>query len=263
MEVCLQALLSIFKIFLFVICVGVSSVEARNKLSNRVYERVEPYQLPVDHPIKAKLEDIFSRSRAIVNEQTLIDAGFINPKARKWTHVVVTSHPELPGYIIKTYLDSQRYFKQIKEYEHWIARIEGARAIQNMLDNKGWNAFFKVPKKWIYTLPKEPAAPQGLQIKHFILVEEDMQILNKTDNIKAWKGDGITKEKLQMLYQIIEELGLNDCPKISNAPLSQDGRIAFIDTESSQEWPIHYERLTDNLAESLQEYWKELTGAPK
>lgn len=246
--------------FLFLQLAAVSETEAKSHLSEKITNRISPYLLPQEHPLTPALETLFSRSRAIINIDTLSEAGFVNPKVRKWTHVVVTKHPELPGYIIKTYLDSQRHFKKIKEFDHWIMRIEGARAIQALIDERGWNGYFKVPKKWIYTLPTKPSVPKGLIRKNCILIEEDMKILNNDDNSAAWKSDLVTKEKLQMLYEIIETLGLNDCAKISNVPISEDGRMAFIDTESTQVWPVHYKRLTKCLAEPLQDYWEELTG---
>lgn len=231
----------------------------RNQISEKTWDLVTPYLLPEDHPIKPTLDKIFSESRANVNLKSLRKAGFLNPKIRKFSHLVVTAHPDLPGYIFKIYLDGQRYFKDRKEYDHWINRIKGAKAIQTLLDLHQWNGLCKVPKKWMYALPEEPAPPRDLKAKNFILVEEDMGIYSAEENATAWKSDLVTKEKLDALYGILEGVGLHDCSKIHNIPFSTDGRIAFIDTESTNQWPVRYSMLNNYLSEEMLLYWKSLT----
>lgn len=64
------------------------------------------------------------------------------------------------------------------------------------------------------------------------------------------------KELLSALYDVLEITGLKDCAKPANIPFSQDGRIAFVDTQSWKEWPVDYNKLTDYLSPDLQVYWK-------
>lgn len=250
-------------VFLMVLLVATPSVEAGkgtsyNHIPREVVKAVSPYLLTDDHPIKQKLDEIFKRSRAILSVETMKEAGFMDVRVRKWTHIVVTQHPELPGYIIKTFLDSQRHFKGMKEHERWIMRINGAKAIQAIIDAQQWNNDFKVPNKWIYMLPTHPAPRNEYSRKNFILVEDDMQICSEEENKKRWKSDGVNKEKLNQLYIILETLGLDDCAVTHNIPFGKDGKIAFIDTESWGVWPVGYDKLTNDLPEELQEFWKKL-----
>lgn len=242
---------------LLLTCAGAFAAE-RPPVKAKVWNKVFPYLLPDDHPIKPNLDLIFSSSRAILNLKTLRAAGFVNPKVRKWTRLIVVKHPQLPGYVVKTYLDAQRNYKDKPEYHHWLLRIKGARAIQDLIDKNQWNHLFKVPKKWIYALPNQPAPPKEYSRKNFILVQDDMDLLSPADNRAAWGSHMVTEEMLFGLYTILETLGLTDCIKIDNIPFSKDGRVAFIDTQSFDQWPVHYKMFTSFLSEDLQPYWKRL-----
>jgi len=238
--------------FIFCFSQGFSHV------SKETLNTVKPYLLPADHPAKLILDRIFSSTRATLNLKKLKDAGFINPKVRRWTHLVVTKHPDLPGYIFKIYLDAQRHFKNMREHDHWLKRIKGARAIQKILDENNWNHCFKVPKKWIYKLPGNPRPSSDYVKKHFILIEDDMDLRSDDENAEAWKSSLVDSEKLTSLFYILDTVGLRDCSKIHNIPFSKDGRIAFIDTETTEEWPITYSRLNDSLSDQLKDFWKTL-----
>ena len=107
-------------------------------------------------------------------------------------------------------------------------------------------------------LPEDPSPPKQFIRKDFILVEEDMNLLDKESNLAMWKSDSITEELLDALYHLLEELGLNDCAKPDNAPFSSDGRIAFIDTETHHSWPVNYSKLTPHLSPEMKTHWKHL-----
>lgn len=186
-------------------------------------------------------------------------AGFNPVKPRKFTHLVVTRHPSLPGYVIKAYLDCQRYYKNMPEHDIWIKRIQGAQAIQNLVTTHGWDHLFKIPKKWIYELPKNPAAPSEFIQKNYIIIEEDMELLTQAKNKKAWKSNYVSTEILADLHFILETLGLKDCIKTHNIPFAKDGRIAFIDTQSTNEWPVKYKILTKCLSKQNSQIWKQIT----
>ena len=228
-------------------------------IQDNVWNQVEPFLLPEDHPIKPVLDKIFTQSRATLSIKSMKQAGFINPYPRKWTHLIVTRHPEVPGYIFKIYLDAQRYFKGKKEYEHWLQRIEGVRLIKEEIEDRGWEHAFKTPIKWIYALPSEPSPPKEFKRKNFILVEEDMEILDTNANYEKWGSDEVTEDLLRAFFTICEELGLHDCAKPDNAPFSKDGKIAFIDTQSFYHWPVLYEKMTPYLSKEMQALWKKLT----
>lgn len=240
--------------------VDTSGAYPRNPyVSEDVWDQVSPYFLPEDHPIRPILDQIFSYYRVTLSIKSMKKAGFIHPKPRKWTHLIVTKHPDLPGYIFKLHLDAQRHYKKKPEYIHWIKRIQGAHAIDKKIQKYHWEHLFKVPEKWIYPLPEEPSPPKEFIRKNFILVEEDMDIFDDKENYGKWRSDWITADKLDSIYIILEELGLHDCAKPDNIPFSKDGRISFIDTETTQEWPVLYKKLTHYLSPPMRSYWKHLT----
>lgn len=246
-------------IFVFHVPGGASELPACPEYVKKdVWKRVAPFLLPEDHPVKPALDNIFSSSRVTLSVKTMQKAGFQNPIPRKWTHLVVTKHPKVPGYIFKIYLDAQRYFGGKKEYDFWIMRIEGRNAVLNEIEKNGFQETFKTPKKWIYLLPELPAPPGEFLRKDFILVEEDMEIFEKKENEALWTSSLVTEEKLLQLYTILENLGLHDCAKPDNAPFSRDGKIAFIDTQTLYYWPVSYKKMTPFLSKELQPYWNQL-----
>lgn len=227
-------------------------------IPNHVWEKVKPYLLPEQHPARVQLDRIFSRTRGILNLKNLERAGFKKKKPRKFTHLIVTTHPSLPGYIFKLYLDSQKYYKKIPEHENWLMRIHGAALIQNEIDMLGFHHFFKVPKKWIYDLPEEPSPPPEFLRKNFILIEEDMALYSDAENINLWQSDFITQEILEGLFIILKNVGLRDCVKIDNIPIAKDGKIAFVDTQSFHAWPVPYKELLERLSLENKSHWKSL-----
>ena len=230
-----------------------------SKVSDEVWKQVVPYLLPDSHPMKPALDRIFSADRVTLSIKTMKKAGFVNPSPRKWTHLVVTTHPEVPGVIFKLFLDVQRYYKGKAEHVHWLERIRGAQALQAELATRGWNHLFKVPRKWIYPLPEEPSPPRAFIRKDFILVEEDMDIFDSATNYEKWKSEWVTTAKLDAVYTLLKQYGLHDCAKPDNIPFSRDGKIAFVDTQTLYQWPVLYKKLTPYLAPPMQAYWKALT----
>lgn len=224
---------------------------------------IDPYLIKDGHPAKVELDRIFSESRAIFNIDTMLKAGFINPYPRKFTRLVVTKHPALKGYVIKAYLDAQRYYKRQPEILYWTLRIQGAEAIRSLIEKNQWQDRFKVPHKWIYPLPETPVPPRDYLCKHYILVEEDMDLMPQEINKRLWAGEGVSRDLLLSLFSLLEELGLHDCAGIDNIPFSKDGRIAFIDTQSFDIWPVHYAKLKPSLSKEMKGYWDQITASHK
>ncbi|MFQ5729871.1 MAG: hypothetical protein ACE5GN_05885 [Waddliaceae bacterium] len=233
---------------------------ARNpKVSEAVWNQVSPYFLPMDHPIRPVLDRIFSKDRVTLSLKSMKKAGFINPSPRKWTHLIVTKHPDVPGYVFKIFLDVQRYFKQKPEHVHWLERIHGAQTLEAEINKRRWHHIFKVPKKWIYPLPAEPSPPKAFLRKNFILVEEDMDIFDTTANHEKWKSNWVTTAILDAVYTLLQKFGLHDCAKPDNIPFSKDGRISFVDTQTLYQWPVLYKKLMPHLSPEMQGYWEKLT----
>ena len=129
-----------------------------------------------------------------------------------------------------------------------------------MIKENGWQNIFKVPHKWIYALPEFPKSPEHYLQKNFILVEEDMDLCPHEENKIAWSSSKVDKHILRNLFILIDEIGLLDCTKIHNIPFSNDGRIAFIDTQTYHKWPIDYSYLTSYLSPDMKPYWKKITN---
>lgn len=228
-------------------------------VSKKRWEEVKPYFLPENHPIKRKLDVLFSqKKRILLNKRSLKKAGFSNPVPQETTRVIVTTHPSLPGYIIKTHLDAQKARKNLPEEHFWKLRIQGISLIRKLVAEKGWSETFALPKKWIYPLPSKPAPPSAFQRIDFILVEEDMRLLERKVNENKWKSKTVDQELLGKVYTILEELGLSDCAKPDNIPFTIEGKIAFIDTQSFHDWPVRYFRLNPYLSLKSKKEWKQL-----
>lgn len=222
-----------------------------------VWDFLAPHFLPEDHPIKQELDTIFSsKKRVIKTKKSLKKAKFKIIREGKYRHPYVVSHSRIQGYLLKLYTDKQAY-RNTKGLK-FVHRIHGAQYIQEAVDMHGYNSFFKVPKKWIYPLPAEPFPPNKKKHRrrNFILVVEDMDILNKKNNYDMWKSSAITPEKLDAIYTILDEVGLNDSILVFNLPFSNDGKISFIDTEYYHRWPVKFRRLGYYLSPEMKEYWK-------
>lgn len=227
---------------------------ARNPyISDEVWEKVKPYLLPSNHPLKPRLDKIFRKQRVTSNLASMKKAGFSRVMRRNYSFTVVSPHPALPGYFIKMYTDEEPH---VLDYEKWIHRIEGAKAIRRFINLNNLQKVFKVPNKWIYPLPPEPLPPEGSFRKNFILVAEDMQIYRRYDNDSRWKKY-MSKERMKDYYKIVHTLGLKDNVLPFNCPFCLDGRQAFIDTEYHHEWPIGWERLMPYLADSVSAYFRD------
>lgn len=230
--------------------------------SLELWDTLQPYFLPENHPIKAKLDKLFKRERLILSKETFEAAGFNKIKMREPTNIIIGKHPSLKGYILKVYLDSQ---PAVVEWANWMDRITGAEGIRSCIKRHSYQKHFKVPHKWIYPLPASPSPPDDplYNRKNFLLVVEDMRILSYTENKEAYRKK-MTPELLNALYTILNEEGLLDSVYIDNIPFTEDGRIAFIDTEHHHKGPIRYEKLTGFFSPAMQQHWQRLieSGGP-
>jgi hypothetical protein len=243
----------IFRHLLLIVLLTTTPLKAESLL-----QEITPYLLPDNHPIKADLDQLFTSSRALFNLKTLEKAGFKKSRLRKFTRLLVTSHPAFPGYIFKLFLDVQRYPKNRPEYKFWFLRCQGARQIQALITANNLQSLFKVPQKWIYLLPNYPKPPLGYFPKLTLLVEEDMNILSEKENKKMWASSAVNTPLLEGLYLILKTVGLRDCTKPDNIPFSHDGKVAFVDTQTFDE-KVDYKRFTRYLSKPNQKIWKALT----
>ena len=235
----------------------------RAGITTEFWNKLYPYLLPEDSEIMDTLNDIFGKSRVTLNKESMEKAGFSTGKAQEWSRIVVTKHPALPGYVFKIYLDDQDAKPDPRAQFFFEKRARGARLIQSYIDKHNLSHLFKVPKKWVYMLPETKLPKKKYSFKNFILVEEDMQILSKDENKLAWKSSQVTEDTLVALFHLLKDLGLLDCSKIDNIPFSIDGKIAFIDTETSgMDW-VPYKRLKKSLSPKMKRVWVDLTRHEK
>ena len=248
--------LKILALFLFFTPDLFPQTYSRNpQVPEDVWTTLEPYFLPSHHPIKPKLDRLFSK-RITRSKTTFEQAGFDKIQERQSTNIIVGFHPQLKGYLIKAYLDTQ---PPLCEWMNWLERIKGAEMIRSILKQNREFQRFKVPKKWIYPLPSpsKDLSSTAYHPKHFILVVEKMDILSHQENLKSYSKK-IQKDTLTALYHILKEGGLLDSVYPDNIPFCRDGKIAFIDTEHHHKGPVPYEKLTPFLSPSMQRHWNQL-----
>lgn len=233
-----------------------------SSISDELREKIQYYLIPVEHPMKEKLDEIFSKSRPLADQAAMVEAGFVSIKFQPFSKILVANHPQLPGYIIKAYLDKIKIPKGRTEYDNFINRIKGARLIRKSIQAKGYQHLMKVPEKWLYPLPDANIYLSDDSYRMFILIEEDMNIFDENMNRKLWKSKYATQELLIALYVVTTQLGLADSAKPSNCPFSKDGRIAFIDTAVFHR-KMKYHKLTPYLSFEMQAFWKKLIESQK
>lgn len=216
------------------------------------WQKVAPYIIPNSHPAKDALDKIFTKTRASYNLESLQAAGFTTKGPGQWSHTIIARHPKLKGFLVKLIADVQ---PDIDDAAKVVERAEGAALAREIIIKHGFQDIIKVPRKWIYVLPKDPAPPAGAFPKRFILVAEDMNILPRKQNYAKWQSHSLTKHKLDAIFILLTEGGFYDLPYAFNLPFSKDGKIAIVDTEKFRGWPIPYYKLNQYLNSEMDAYW--------
>ena len=226
-------------------------------VTKKIFNLVSNYIMPDNHPIKHDLDLMFLENRVFCDFDTMKAAGFADAKPQHNTRLIVTRHPDFPGYVFKVYLDKQSYFRKIPEYFNWIKRVKGARAIRASIKKHHYEHLFKVPQKWIYQLPDNPAPPKEYLRKLFILVEEDMDIVKSAENRFIWGSEVVTPELLDAFFTILSDVYMQDTTT-GNCNFAHDGRIAFVDTESCFQKTIKHEPIMRFLSPQMKKHWLNL-----
>lgn len=225
-------------------------------ISNAQLEMIYYYLLPDDHPIKADLDAFFSRSRVTQDEESLQKANFVDTKFKPNSQTVVTKHPKFKGYVFKLFTDEQ----EKPDHIHCLfKRIIGAEAVRGSIEKANAGHLFTVPRKWLYFIPP---VPSKYTPKECLLIAEEVALLPYDENVKKWKSNKVPKSTLKALFELLSEVGLSDSIYPSNIQFTQDGKIAFVDTECSYWWPnppLFYV-LGDYLSDDNRQYWLSLTN---
>ncbi|HEY4831810.1 MAG TPA: hypothetical protein VIH61_04535 [Waddliaceae bacterium] len=246
------------RIFTLLICFLFSAIYGYDQnphVNPEVWEKISPYFLPEDHPIKPKLDNLFSQ-RITANSRRLKKAGFEEPEPRKLSKTIVTKHKKIKGYYFKLFTDDQ----SIDDGKQLYTRVLGAERVKNCINRNQLDHLCKVPQKWIYPLPENPPPSKPLHRKNFILIAEDMELYTKEENLMKWGNSTlVTTELLDAIYLLLQEEGLKDSIYPFNMPFSKiDHKIAFIDLEKTREWPIRFKRLIPYLSPEMALYWSAL-----
>lgn len=227
--------------------------------SKKEKEQIKPYLLPFDHPIKPYLDLIFSSERVTLDSNSFSAAGFISKFIQPRSFIRVASHPYLPGYLVKVYLDDElRIKKETPGWKWFVNRAKNAKAIRKYIKRNKCK-YFTAPEKWIYPLPINTSPPMDPAYvrKNEILVVEDMQLVSEIENLHAWKTI-ITKKHLNELYDIISYAG-GSSYRADNIAFTISGKFAFIDTEYARKSP-GYHAIVPYLSDEMAAYWKSITG---
>ncbi len=223
---------------------------------------LQPYLLDETHPLKKKLDLIFTRSRPIYDDKSLTEAGFKILYNQPRSFIRVIKHSKLRGVLIKANLDTDLRKKQdIPGWRWFLNRCIGAQKIAEVIEAYGIR-HFTVPRKWIYVLPKTPYKLEVSQTdpKPVVLVVENMHLVSKRQNYLAWKRK-ITKRHLRELYTIMTLAG-GSSYRACNIWLTREGKFAFIDTEYPDKKP-NYKSISPYLNRTMQKYWKRITKVPR
>lgn len=233
---------------------------SHSTLETSIRQEIEPYLIAETNPAKKILDEIVATcsTNVFYDMKSMCAAGFDFAEPQHKTGIIVTRHPKLPGIIIKAYLDVQEYYEGKPEYYYWIKRVQGANLIREAIKKYNYEHLLKVPRKWIYELPNNTYTVFPTKRKRFILVEDDMDILDDKENKARWGSPFATKELLLALHTIITEFRFKDCAKPANCPFSKDGRVALVDTQSFYKRSVGYYKLTPYLTPEMQKYWKSL-----
>lgn len=226
-------------------------------ITEEMRKRITPYLLPLDHQLKAPLDEIFNHSRAIENEEAFEKAGFITLFKQQISFIRVARHPALKGYLMKVYLDSE--LRQRRGLPGWVwlaERCKGAEKIRKLIAKKGLK-YFSVPDKWLYPLPVNPAPllPQGQGRQTIVLLVTDMKLTSQAESWRAWREE-ITTRHLDELYCILSH-GFSSTYLITNIPYTKKGKFTCIDTEHPKR-KLDYQRVKQYLSPEMNVYWDNL-----
>ena len=216
-------------------------------LTNEMKKMIAPHLLPLDHPARLMLDLIFSKSRVIKDEQSLVNAGFSIIAIQDKSSMVVARHPLVPGFVFKIYRDSEPSGRKgTPGWECLTIRCKNAKKVKKIINKQGLK-HFTVPDKWLYILPpkknKQPV----------ILIATDMEIESRRNTKKAWKTVA-SCEHLDELYSILNS-GYGSCFLVNNIPFTKNNTFALVDLEKPKR-KFNMEKVESCFSEEMQNYWR-------
>lgn len=235
--------------------IGESTKNPSQYLKDKEWIELQDYLIPDDHPMLKKLDKIFQKRRVTQDVVSMVKAGFTFIQTNKAHKIFVCRHEQLPGYIVKAYLDNEggTHAERMTTFDrHLLRRIRGSRLIKASIKAHHLESLFTVPTKWIYLLPDEPAPEKNFRRNLFIIIEDDVNI----DPSIKWDDERVDETILTGLFTIMTEVGLGDVQP-RNCPFTKEGKVAFIDT-AGYEKPLKFHKMNDRFTPEMQKFWDEL-----
>jgi hypothetical protein len=183
-------------------------------------------------PIYADLPDLFTDRKMFDSYEQFADEGFRLVEHAE--HKIMSGfHKSASGYIFKKYSNDKPGDDQLLNY---MFRIEGARRLRAFIAERGFSGVV-APRKWLYELPS--SFPE-----RYLVVAERFELVSKRSTERSY--DDIDQNQMRELATILYYFrGLNSSS--TNLPFTEDGRIAFIDTERWHHEKDYLRKVGDRL----------------
>lgn len=243
---CITAGLSLF----FLSHTGALALEENPSFKQATLHKSSAHMLPRRHALRPILDKIFHSSHVLRDSASFAKAGFITIDKRTHNNMRVARHQDLPGYLVKVFLDSESpKSKRAMNNDNFRQRCDSADVIRRLIKRHGI-AHFTVPDKWVYA---PPSSKHRVGRRSLVLVVTDMNIVSYRETKRAWKTE-ITPQHLQELILIKRKVSLSQTIP-ENIPYTHEGTFAFIDTEKRTR---HTQKMGQYFSEDMQTYWQTL-----
>lgn len=184
--------------------------------------RLSPEQVQQELAVTASqsfvpvLKELFANPKMFASFDRFRAAGF-HLVDHSETKIMAGSHKRLKGYLIKKYNNDRAGEDQLRNYMH---RIEGARLLRSFIAERKFRRVV-APQKFLYELPA--SFPE-----RYLVIAEKLYLVPERDTERAYER--LDSEQGRELATILFYFrGLNSTA--ANLPFTEDGKIAFIDTE--------------------------------
>lgn len=209
-------------------------------------ERMAPLRLPEDHPVAKPLVQLLLDRAQFADFGSLVESGFCLVERGEKSYggqLLVVGHPELPGYVIKSYPMLGDRFSPYRRLQEYCSRCERSRRMARYIEKSGCR-YLTVPKKWIYHLGG-PFISQRAPNGYYLLIVEKMELLPLEEEKRWYLEQG--ELWIEELLKAYIELGGLDCHR-ENLPVTRDGKMAMVDTEHvgwgrADQFPSCFERM--------------------
>ena len=167
-------------------------------------------------PFVSVLKELFTDPKMFDSFDRFRSAGF-HLVDHSETKIMAGGHKRLKSYLVKKYNNKRSGKEQLRNYMH---RIEGARLLRNFIvDNKFQSVV--APQKFLYELPDSFS-------ERYLVIAEKFDLVSQRDTERAYERlDRQQGRELAMVLFYFR--GLNSTA--ANLPFTENGKIAFIDTE--------------------------------